>query len=107
MTEYVQPQPTAQPQPEAVPAPDTVGPTQADRGGGGFETAPAVHGGEQVQAAMDETQARGYQGARTDPTPLENYTLAGVTSGKPTPETSTEAHAKAQEALRYVRPGQA
>lgn len=23
---------------------------------------------------------------RTDPTPLENYTLAGVAAGKPTPE---------------------
>lgn len=45
--------------------------------------------------AADET-AKGYVGADTDPTPNESYTVGGVTSDKPTPETD----AKAAEAAR-------
>jgi hypothetical protein len=39
---------------------------------------------------------RGLHGLEVDPTPNEHYTVAGVTSGKPTPETD----AKAAEAAR-------
>lgn len=55
-------------------------------------------GASEVQAKVDEAQAQGFEGVRVDPTPLENYTLDGVTSGKPTPETDEKAAAKAREA---------
>ena len=44
-------------------------------------------GQKSVHAAFDEAQEKGYFGVTPDPTPNENYTLKGVTSGKPTPET--------------------
>ncbi|MFA0844350.1 hypothetical protein [Streptomyces rochei] len=40
-----------------------------------------------IQKATDEAEEQGYFGTAVDPTPNEHYTLAGVTSGKPTPET--------------------
>lgn len=52
---------------------------------------------DEVQANMDEINDKGYMGERTDPTPLENYTVAGVVAGKPTPETDAKAAAKAAE----------
>jgi hypothetical protein len=42
---------------------------------------------DEVQAKFDEANAKGYFGETPDETPNENYTLAGVTSGEPTPET--------------------
>jgi hypothetical protein len=44
-------------------------------------------GADQVQAAFDEANEKGYFGETPDDTPNENYTVQGVTSGKPTPET--------------------
>lgn len=44
-------------------------------------------GQAEVQAKFDEAAEKGYFGNTPDSTPNENYTLAGVTSGKPTPET--------------------
>ncbi len=44
-------------------------------------------GAAEVQAKSDEASAQGYFGETVDKTPRENYTLGGVTSGKPTPET--------------------
>lgn len=44
-------------------------------------------GADQVQQAFDEANEQGYFGSAPDETPNENYTLKGVTSGKPTPET--------------------
>jgi hypothetical protein len=41
----------------------------------------------EVQAKFDEAAEKGYFGEVPDSTPNENYTLKGVTSGKPTPET--------------------
>lgn len=43
-------------------------------------------------------QEQGYRGVAVDPTPNANYTLAGVTAGKPTPETDAKQRAKAREA---------
>jgi hypothetical protein len=40
-----------------------------------------------AQAKFDIEQKQGFRGIEVDPTPNENYTVAGVTSGKPTPET--------------------
>jgi len=58
-------------------------------------------GAAEVQAKVDEENEQGFRGTRVDPTPLENYTLSGVTSGKPTPETD----AKAAEAARSAASG--
>lgn len=44
-------------------------------------------GQAEVQAKFDEAEAKGYFGNSPDSTPNENYTLAGVNAGKPTPET--------------------
>lgn len=44
-------------------------------------------GQAEVQARFDEANKKGYFGETPDETPNENYTLQGVTSGKPTPET--------------------
>ena len=44
-------------------------------------------GQAEVQAKFDEAEEKGYFGETPDSTPNENYTLQGVTSGKPTPET--------------------
>jgi hypothetical protein len=45
-------------------------------------------GEAEVQAKFDEANDKGYFGTTPDETPNENYTLKGVTSGKPTPETT-------------------
>lgn len=39
------------------------------------------------QEAVDVEREQGFRGIEVDETPNENYTLAGVNSGKPTPET--------------------
>jgi hypothetical protein len=49
-------------------------------------------GSDEVQAAMDEATAKGFFGVEIDSTPNEHYTVDGVTSGKPTPETDADAH---------------
>lgn len=51
---------------------------------------------EAVQHAMAKAQERGYFGVEQDQTPNENYTVAGVTSNAPTPETDAEQAKKAQ-----------
>ena len=55
-------------------------------------------GAAEVQAKVDAENEQGFRGVRVDPTPLENYTLQGVTSGKPTPETDEKAAAEARDA---------
>lgn len=40
-----------------------------------------------IQKAVDKETAQGFWGVEVDKTPNENYTVAGVTAGKPTPET--------------------
>lgn len=47
----------------------------------------------EVQKVFDEAEDKGYLGVPVDPTPKENYTVAGVLAGKPTPETDTD-HAR-------------
>ena len=39
------------------------------------------------QEIIDRENAQGFRGVEVDSTPNENYTLQGVTSGAPTPET--------------------
>ena len=57
-------------------------------------------GAAEVQAKVDKENEQGFRGVRVDPTPLENYTLEGVTSGKPTPETDEKAAKAARDANR-------
>lgn len=57
-------------------------------------------GADDVQAAFDEAEDKGYFGKKVDPTPNENYTVAGVTSGAPTPETDEGAAAEAHATFR-------
>lgn len=47
-------------------------------------------GAAEVQKKFDKANEQGYFGSTPDETPNENYTLAGVTSGKPTPETKRD-----------------
>jgi hypothetical protein len=42
----------------------------------------------QVAEQVDRETEQGFRGVEVDATPNENYTLAGVVSGAPTPETT-------------------
>lgn len=52
----------------------------------------------EVQKAADEATEKGFIGTVPDPTPNDNYTVAGVTAGKPTPETDDKLAAEARQA---------
>jgi hypothetical protein len=41
----------------------------------------------EIEQKLNAEQEQGFRGTEVDPTPNENYTVAGVTSGAPTPET--------------------
>lgn len=56
------------------------------------------HGQKEVQDRVDAENEQGFRGVKVDPTPNEAYTVAGVTSGDPTPETDEKAAAEAKEA---------
>lgn len=49
-----------------------------------------------VQENVDRETEQGFRGVEVDPTPNENYTLAGQNAGKPTPETDEDAAEKAR-----------
>src|SRR4051812_6257363 len=55
---------------------------------------------DQVSDAVAVEQDQGFRGVEVDPTPNEAYTLAGVTSGQPTPETDGDAALQAREGQR-------
>lgn len=46
---------------------------------------------EKVQENVDTETEQGFRGVEVDSTPNENYTVAGVTKGAPTPETDADA----------------
>ena len=48
---------------------------------------------------MDVETEQGFRGVKVDPTENFNYTVAGVGSGAPTPETDPEAARAAREAV--------
>ena len=50
----------------------------------------------EVQKTVDAENDKGYRGVTVDPTPRENYTVAGVTAGLPTPETDEKLAAEAR-----------
>jgi hypothetical protein len=49
-----------------------------------------------AQEAIDVETEQGFRGVEVDPTPNENYTLAGQNAGKPTPETDEDAAEEAR-----------
>lgn len=51
-----------------------------------------------VQQQVDQDEARGLRGVEVDPTPNDAYSVKGVTSGAPTPETDDQAYEAAQKA---------
>lgn len=53
-------------------------------------------GEEIVVDKVEKDIEQGYHGTVPDPTPNENYSVAGVTAGKPTPETDEELRQKAR-----------
>lgn len=55
-----------------------------------------------IQKQVEQDEARGFRGVEVDPTPNENYTIAGVTKGAPTPETDDEAAEAARKAQADV-----
>lgn len=56
-------------------------------------------GAAQAQEKMDEWTEQGFRGpGPIDPTPNSAYTVAGVTSGEPTPETDPDLAAEAEAA---------
>lgn len=57
-------------------------------------------GEAEVQDKFDEANAKGYFGTVPDPTPNSAYSVAGVTSGAPTPETDADAFAAAEAEAR-------
>lgn len=59
---------------------------------------PEPTGLDKVQERATEHAEKGYRGFVPDPTPNENYTVAGVTAGKPTPETDDALRDEARKA---------
>jgi hypothetical protein len=48
-----------------------------------------------VQEIIDKETEQGFRGVKIDPTPNEAYTVGGVLSGAPTPETDHDAAVEA------------
>jgi hypothetical protein len=57
----------------------------------------------EVQKTVDAETEQGFVGTGVDPTPRENYTVSGVTSGAPTPETDEGAAEAARKAVQSPR----
>lgn len=57
---------------------------------------------KQVQERMDQETEQGFRGVEVDPTPNENYTLAGQNAGAPTPETDDKLARQARDARDEV-----
>lgn len=63
------------------------------------KSAPKDEAQVDAQKAADEAEDRGFLGVSVDPTPKENYTVAGVLAGKPTPETDPDHARKVRQQL--------
>ncbi len=53
---------------------------------------------QRVQEIIDQETQQGFRGVEVDPTPNEAYTIRGVTSRQPTPETDAGAAREARRA---------
>jgi 3-mercaptopyruvate sulfurtransferase SseA len=58
---------------------------------------------EEVQATVDAENEQGFIGQRVDPTDRANYTVGGVISGAPTPETDEGAAEEARKSVATPR----
>jgi hypothetical protein len=58
---------------------------------------------QSVQEQSDVETDRGFAGTQVDPTDRANYTVGGVTSGAPTPETDEGAAEAARKAVSTPR----
>jgi hypothetical protein len=83
-----------------MPTVKSVHPENSDEGQKAKADAVAADGkaASGPQEVIDRETAQGFRGVEVDPTPNENYTLAGVTSGAPTPETDEAAAEAARKA---------
>lgn len=71
-------------------------------------TTGAELGTEEAQAKVDVDTAKGHSGESADPTPRENYTVAGVIAGKPTPETDpAQARLVGSNKFRHIEDAEA
>jgi hypothetical protein len=57
----------------------------------------------EVQKTVDAENEQGFIGTGVDPTDRANYTVEGVTSGAPTPETDEGAAEAARKAVQSPR----
>jgi hypothetical protein len=57
----------------------------------------------EVQKTVDAETEQGFVGTAVDPTDRANYTVEGVTSGAPTPETDEGAAEAARKAVQTPR----
>jgi len=68
--------------------------------------ADAVSADQQVasgpQEVIDRETEQGFRGVEVDSTPNENYTLQGVTSGAPTPETDPQQAEQVRKDMKDV-----
>jgi hypothetical protein len=58
---------------------------------------------EEVQATVDAENEQGFIGQQVDPTDRANYTVGGVTSEAPTPETDEGAAEEARKSVAKPR----
>lgn len=57
-------------------------------------------GNAEMQKTVDKAEEQGFYGVEVDPTDNKAYTVDGVTSGAPTPETDVKAADEAAAAAR-------
>lgn len=62
-------------------------------------TQPEAKGAAEVRHVMEVEQEQGFRGVEVDQTPNSAYTVQGVTSGEPTPETDPELSKKRRQEL--------
>jgi hypothetical protein len=62
-------------------------------------SAPEDAAATEAQRVVDTVEDRGFLGVEVDSTPNENYTVAGVLAGKPTPESDLEHARKVRQQL--------
>lgn len=87
-------------QPKTTAARQPSGVTKAQQTAAQKDPASVDLGRHEVAERVEREQEQGFAGRDVDPTPNENYTVDGVTSGKPTPETDPKQAAKARAAAR-------
>ena len=68
------------------------------------KTTKSSSGGAREAHTLEDAVAVGFLGREVDPTPDENYTVAGVIAGKPVPETHADALALATESAQAADP---